>query len=343
MKKIFVIFFWAFALQLYSQNVIELRSDEKVESKIIGTYLKENNLYVLNSEKLNLNSKMFYMFYKIDLDRRKILNKIRIEDGEIYKDPYFKDINDSIYLLNKSTFNYFASYFVFDSDLKTQRGFKKTNIADYVNSQGIPFFNDFNYEKIYFDGKQIEEGSFAYFSLEDKSVYTFKSSYKTKNISFSKVDSKSSYKKTYAFKELPNYVNDFTEYSKFRYNSSFFPSINYIFVTPEIRNNAINLESFYYLKFDKKEGGLVKIGIPSVNNIGDCDKIKPLSKSQYEITNNGKGTLIQFGVDKDQNFCVCESKKIGENFSYQDIKEFKQKKLYIGYDSESKTAKVYFD
>ncbi|MCV2484993.1 hypothetical protein OD917_08670 [Flavobacterium sp. SH_e] len=343
MKKIFIFLFIGFILQSYSQNAIELKFDEKCESTIIGAYLKENNLYVLNFEKLNLDN-TFYALYKIDLDSKKVLNRIKIEEGKIYNNPYFKEDNDSIYILNKSTFDDFATYYAFDLALKTHKKIIKTKVAEYVKVEKLLFFKDFKNNIIYIDGEPIkQEMDFSYFCPENKSVYFFESSYKTKNISFSKVDSQNTLKNTYTFKELPDYENDFAQYSKFRNNTNFFSSANYIFITPEVGKNPINIESFYYLKFNKTNASLVKSGIPKIENLIDCNKIKVLSKSQYIISTKGKTTTVQFGVDKDQNFCICKSNIIEENFYYQDIQQYKQENLYIGSNYKTKTAKIYFE
>lgn len=343
MKKLFALLFLGFTFQSYSQKSIELKFDKEFESEIIGTYLKDNNLYVLNFENLNLDN-TFYTFYKIDLDSKKILNKTKITNEKIYNIPYFREVNDSIYVLNKSTFDDFASYFIFDSGLKTQKVVKKANIEEYTNSQKLLFFNDFKNNVIYIDGKPIkQENGFSYLSEGNKSVYFFSSSFVTKNISISKVDLKDVLKKTYALRELPNYENDFAQYSKLKNNTNFFSSENYIFVTPQIGGNPINIESFYFLKFIKKDASLVKVGVPETENLKDCNKIKVLSKSQYSVFSKGKTTSIQFGVDSDENFCICKSNIIEENFYYNDIKQYKNENLYIGRDFKTKTSKIYFN
>ena len=342
MRDFFLFLCFVFGFQSFSQNVIELKSDEKVEPETIGTYLKGSNLYVLNFEYLDSDNR-FYFLYKIDLESKKVLNKIKINQGKIYKEPYFKEFNDSLCIFNRSTFDEFAGYFIFDFDLNTQKYLQDSNIAEYAKSNKILFFNDFKNELIYLDGKPIKkEKGFAYLSLEDKSLYFFEPSYQTKNVSFNKVNLETNLKKVYTFKELPNYENDFTQYNKFRNNSNFFASKNYIFVTPEL-GQAVNLGNFYVLKFNKTDASLVNIEIPKIENLIECDKIKIFLDVQYAIASGGKKDLIQFGVDKNQTFCICKSKMIEERFYYHYIKNYKQKNIYIGNDYQTKSTKVYFD
>nr|WP_294786342.1 hypothetical protein [uncultured Flavobacterium sp.] len=344
MRNFFLFLCFVLGFQSFSQNVIELKSDEKFDSEPIEVYLKGSNLYVLNFEQSDPDN-MFYILYKVDLETKKVLSKIKINQGKIYKNPYFMEFNDSLYILNRSTFDEFAGYFIFDFNLNTQKYVQDSNIAEYAESHKVPFFNDFKNDIIYIDGKPIKkERGFVYLSLEDKSLYFFEPSYQKRNVSFSKANLESNFKKTYTFKDLPNYENDFAQYNKFRNNTNFFSSKNYIFITPEIGKYALNLENFNVLAFNKADASLVNIGIPKMENFVECTQIKVLSDVQYGIVRNGKKVLIQFGVDKNQTFCFCKSKLIEEHFYSHFLKNYNQKNVYIGSDYEkSNNTKIYFD
>ena len=104
MKFIFLLLI--FSLTAYSQNKkeINLQFKETNQSEFIQSFLSNDNLYILNFEnELISKDSMYYVFYNIDLNLKKI-KKIKINNGNFLKNAIIKEDDNSIMIINISTF-----------------------------------------------------------------------------------------------------------------------------------------------------------------------------------------------------------------------------------------------
>lgn len=342
MKKILLFLLQLFFINAYSQDKkeINLQFKKNNESEFIQSFLSNNNLYILNFEKESTTKdNIYYSLYKIDLNSKNI-KKIQINDGNIFKNVIIKENKDSLLIINIATFDSNATSYRISKSLDQQ---EKTilPVAKHINKYTLENFFDFK-QNLRYQNLQTTKLN-GTFSLKNNSLYCFDNSFSQKSISFSRNSLGVNFEKNYLYKNLKGYENDFREYSKFRNLNTFYLSDNKIFILPNLENLPINIEESNMLVFDNRNGDLKNIQkINTVPIINTCEKIKTFDDRQFQISSQNGKKLIEFGIDKSENFCICHSKEISENFYTIKTIRYKQHKIYIGKNTQTKTTQIIY-
>lgn len=324
-----------------SQSKINLKYKYTNESEFIQSFLSGNNLYILNFEKdIVLKDSAYFSLYKFDLISKNILKKVKIKNGSILKNLIFTENNNSIIIINTATLESDVTSYHISKDLQHQEKINLT-IIEHIQKYNLENFIDLKQNLIY---QSIHPTKFIGFPfIDNNTFYSFNNSHSQKNIKLTRKSAKISYERDYPYKNFEGYENDFREYSKFRNLNNFYLSENKLFIFPNLEMFSINAWESNMIIFNKANGDLEKIKkISEIQKFNDCDKIKTFDSRQFQMSSENGKKLIQFGVDKNENFCLCNSKVIDENFYTINIINYNNHKIYIGKNTESNTTQIIY-
>lgn len=341
MKFIFLLLI--FSLTAYSQNKkeINLQFKETNQSEFIQSFLSNDNLYILNFEnELISKDSMYYVFYNIDLNLKKI-KKIKINNGNFLKNAIIKEDDNSIMIINISTFETNAvSYRISKNFIEQEK--IVLPIVDHIKKYSLENFLDFKEGIVYQNLKPTKFKGMAFY-FKNNAFYSFDNSYSQKSIIFSRKSLEINFEKKYSYNNFNGYENDFREYSKFRNLNTFYSSDDKIFILPELERQPINIEESSILIFDIWNGNLKNIkNFSNIAQINDCEKIRTFDDKQFQMVYENGKKLIEFGIDKMENFCICNSKEINKNFYTIRKLKYKQNKIYIGKNTQSKITQIIY-
>ena len=203
-------------------------------------------------------------------------------------------------------------------------------------------FLDFKEGIVYQNLKPTKFKGMAFY-FKNNAFYSFDNSYSQKSIIFSRKSLEINFEKKYSYNNFNGYENDFREYSKFRNLNTFYSSDDKIFILPELERQPINIEESSILIFDIRNGNLKNIkNFSNIAQINDCEKIRTFDDKQFQMVYENGKKLIEFGIDKMENFCICNSKEINKNFYTIRKLKYKQNKIYIGKNTQSKITQIIY-
>jgi hypothetical protein len=313
---------------------LELKINEGNESKFVKSYVNntKSSLFVVTFETNKIKRSEQYYLYKINLKTKKIENKTTLKRDLVPINIIIKEENDSLKIINYQANNENVNSFIFSSDLKFCKS-DSLPIVNYINKHKLKYFFDSNKSLIYINSKPKLNLSSRHF-LDKDTLFLFENNPIDNLIRFSKISSKNNYDKKFPYSSQIGYESNFREYNKYRFNGDFLFSDNKVYVYPYLNlifGNSLYTNPFNVLVFDKNNGDLINTQKVSFEKFIECEKLNVLIDIQLDLSLYGVG-LIQFGLDNNENFCVCASKPISPNFSSIEKISINGDKIFIGKD-----------